>query len=61
MNTMPGHRYFYTVTAVDRVGNESPASAAAPGEVPVESPTGAAAEVPVEVPTEGTQKAQPKS
>jgi hypothetical protein len=65
MNTIPGHRYFYTVTAVDRVGNESPASAAAPGEVPVESPTVAPAElpakVPAEVPAEGTQKAQPKS
>jgi hypothetical protein len=38
MNIVPGHRYFYTVTAVDRVGNESPASAAASGEVPVEAP-----------------------
>jgi len=57
MNTIPGQRYFYTVTAVDRVGNESPASVAASGEVPVESPTGA----PAEVPAEGTQKAQPKS
>jgi hypothetical protein len=47
MNVVPGHRYFYTVTAVDRVGNESPASAAASGEVPVE--------VPVEVP----EKVQP--
>jgi hypothetical protein len=56
MNTAPGHRYLYTVTAVDRVGNESPASAAAPGEVPVEVPTGAPAEVPAEAP----QKAQPK-
>jgi len=34
MNTQPGHRYFYTVTAVDRAGNESPASAAASGGVP---------------------------
>jgi hypothetical protein len=34
MNTQPGHRYFYTVTAVDRAGNESPASAAASGSVP---------------------------
>jgi hypothetical protein len=56
MNTVPGHRYFYTVTAVDRVGNESPASAAASGEVPVEVPAGAPAEVPAEAP----QKAQPK-
>lgn len=38
MNIVPGHRYFYTVTAVDRVGNESPASAAASGEVPVAAP-----------------------
>jgi hypothetical protein len=38
MNVVPGHRYFYTVKAVDRVGNESPASAAASGEVPVEVP-----------------------
>ncbi len=37
MNVVPGHRYFYTVTAVDRAGNESPASAAASGGVPVES------------------------
>jgi hypothetical protein len=34
MNVVPGHRYFYTVTAVDRAGNESPASAAASGEMP---------------------------
>ncbi len=60
MNIKPGHRYFYTVTAVDRVGNESPASAAAPGEVPVETPAGTSAAVPVEVPAEGTPKAQPK-
>jgi hypothetical protein len=38
MNIVPGHGYFYTVTAVDRVGNESPASAAASGEVPVDAP-----------------------
>jgi hypothetical protein len=56
MNTVPGHRYFYTVTAVDRVGNESPAGAAAYGEVPVEAPAAA----PAEVPAEGSQKAQPK-
>jgi hypothetical protein len=56
MNTVPGHRYFYTVTAVDRVGNESPAGAAAYGEVPVEAPSAA----PAEVPAEGSQKAQPK-
>jgi hypothetical protein len=35
MNTEPGRRYFYTVTAVDRSGNESSASAAASGGVPV--------------------------
>ena len=39
MNVVPGHRYFYTVTSVDRAGNESPASAAASGGVPVESQT----------------------
>lgn len=39
MSTLPGRRYFYTVTAVDRSGNESPASAAALGEVPAESQT----------------------
>jgi hypothetical protein len=37
MNVQPGHRYFYTVTAVDRSGNESPASAAVSGGVPAES------------------------
>jgi hypothetical protein len=37
MNAVPGRRYLYTVTAVDRSGNESPASAAAPGGVPVEN------------------------
>jgi len=49
MNTIPGHRYFYTVTAVDRVGNESPASAAASGEVPVAGPADAPAAVPENV------------
>jgi hypothetical protein len=56
MNIKPGNRYFYTVTAVDRVGNESPASAAASGEVPVEPPAG----TPAEVPAEGPAKAQPR-
>jgi hypothetical protein len=56
MNTVPGRSYFYTVTAVDRVGNEGPASAAAPGEVPVEAPAG----TPAEIPADGTPKAQPK-
>lgn len=37
MNAIIGRRYLYTVTAVDRSGNESPASAAAPGSVPAES------------------------
>jgi hypothetical protein len=36
MNAVPGRRYFYTATAVDRSGNESPASAVAPGGVPAE-------------------------
>lgn len=39
MNAVPGRRYLYTVTAVDRSGNESPAGAAAPGGVPVENQT----------------------
>jgi hypothetical protein len=39
MNVQPGHRYFYSVTAVDRAGNESPASAAVSGDVPAESQT----------------------
>jgi hypothetical protein len=56
MNIKPGERYFYTVTAMDRVGNESPASAAASGEVPVETPAGP----PAEVPAEGPPKAHPK-
>lgn len=37
MNVQSGHRYFYTITAVDRAGNESPASAAVSGGVPAES------------------------
>jgi hypothetical protein len=37
MSTFAGHSYFYSVTAVDRSGNESPPSAAVSGEVPVES------------------------
>jgi hypothetical protein len=36
MNVQPGHRYFYAVTAVDRSGNESPASEAVSGGVPAE-------------------------
>jgi hypothetical protein len=39
MNVQPGHRYFYSVTAVDRAGNESPAGAAVSGDVPAESQT----------------------
>jgi fibronectin type 3 domain-containing protein len=39
INAVPGRRYQYTVTAVDRSGNESPASAAAPGGVAVENPS----------------------
>ncbi|MGA7853990.1 MAG: hypothetical protein WCA15_11750 [Candidatus Acidiferrales bacterium] len=38
MNVESGHHYFYTVTAVDRAGNESPASAAASGEMPAVVP-----------------------
>ncbi len=38
MNVVSGHHYFYTVTAVDRAGNESPASAAASGEMPAVAP-----------------------
>jgi hypothetical protein len=37
MNAVPGRRYFYKATAVDRSGNESPSSAATPGGVPAES------------------------
>ncbi|HUJ80830.1 MAG TPA: fibronectin type III domain-containing protein, partial [Candidatus Acidoferrales bacterium] len=37
MNVEPGHRYFYTVTAVDRSGNESSPSEAVSGGVPAES------------------------
>lgn len=36
MNAVPGHSYFYSVTAVDRSGNESPASASVSGSVPAE-------------------------
>jgi hypothetical protein len=37
MNVLPGHRYFYSVTAVDHSGNESPRSAVVSGGVPAES------------------------
>jgi hypothetical protein len=37
MNVQPGHRYFYSVTAVDHAGNESPSSAVVSGGVPAES------------------------
>jgi hypothetical protein len=39
MNVQPGHRYFYSATAVDRAGNESAPSAAVSGEVPAETQT----------------------
>jgi hypothetical protein len=39
MNAAPGRLYFYSVGAVDRSGNESPASAAVAGTVPAESQT----------------------
>src|SRR3984957_11812255 len=34
MNALPGRIYFYTVTAIDRSGNESPASPPASGSIP---------------------------
>jgi hypothetical protein len=34
MNALPGRTYFYTVTAIDRSGNESPASPPAAGSIP---------------------------
>jgi hypothetical protein len=34
MNALPGRTYFYTVTAIDRSGNESPASPPASGTIP---------------------------
>jgi hypothetical protein len=34
MNAVPGRIYFYTVTAIDRSGNESPASPPAAGSIP---------------------------
>jgi hypothetical protein len=34
MNALPGRTYFYTVTAIDRSGNESPASPPASGSIP---------------------------
>jgi hypothetical protein len=37
MNTVPGRHYLYKITAVDRAGNESPASAAVSGGVSAES------------------------
>lgn len=37
MNVVPGRRYFYTVTAVDRAGNESPAGTSASGGIPAEN------------------------
>jgi hypothetical protein len=37
MNTVPGRHYLYTITAVDRAGNESRASAAVSGGVSAES------------------------
>jgi hypothetical protein len=52
MNVLPGRDYFYTVTAVDRARNESPASAPASGQLP--------AEVPAEVPTEVPERDSPK-
>src|SRR3984957_18671452 len=39
MNAVPGHQYVYTATAVDRAGNESPASAPASGSIPIANQT----------------------
>ena len=39
VTSVAGRTYFYTVTAVDRAGNESPASPAVSGTVPAESQT----------------------
>jgi fibronectin type 3 domain-containing protein len=39
MTAVPGAQYFYTVTAVDRSGNESPASVAVSGGMPADSRT----------------------
>lgn len=39
MKVDPGHRYFYTVTAVDRSGNESSPSAPVSGSMPAEGQT----------------------
>jgi hypothetical protein len=36
MNAVPSRQYVYTATAVDRAGNESPASPPASGSIPVE-------------------------
>jgi hypothetical protein len=36
MNVVPGRRYFYSATALDRSGNQSPASAVASGGVPAQ-------------------------
>lgn len=36
MNALPGRQYVYTATAVDRAGNESPASAPASGSIPAD-------------------------
>jgi hypothetical protein len=38
MNVVPGRRYFYSVTAVDRSGNESAPSMPAPADVPGSNP-----------------------
>ncbi len=37
MSAVPGYRYFYSVTAVDRSGNESSPGAAVAGEVPADT------------------------
>jgi fibronectin type 3 domain-containing protein len=37
MSAIAGRRYFYTITAVGRSGNESPPGASVTGEIPAES------------------------
>jgi hypothetical protein len=38
MDVTADKHYFYSVSAVDRAGNESPSSSAVPAEVPANAP-----------------------